>query len=147
MNDCLLPRRRAFTLVEILIVVVILGILAAIVVPQFARATSDTQRAAVADQVNKIRHILAVYYVRSGNRLPNITAGDGTWGELIAPGSSYMRNPPKNPWVGGANASVIAIGNAPDSAFQTTHGWIFDPDTGDIWAGGCDGQDNPLPRP
>ena len=34
---------RAFTLVELLIVVIILGILAAIVVPQFSQASSDAQ--------------------------------------------------------------------------------------------------------
>ena len=36
-------RAKGFTLVEILIVVVILGILAAIVVPQFTNATQDAQ--------------------------------------------------------------------------------------------------------
>ena len=35
--------RKAFTLVEILIVVVILGILAAIVIPQFTSASEDAQ--------------------------------------------------------------------------------------------------------
>ena len=35
--------RSGFTLVEILIVVVILGILAAIVIPQFTNATQDAQ--------------------------------------------------------------------------------------------------------
>jgi len=38
--------RRAFTLIEILVVVVILGLLAAIVIPQFSDFTGDTQRAA-----------------------------------------------------------------------------------------------------
>src|SRR3954469_7304480 len=95
---------KAFTLVEILIVVVILGILAAIVVPQFASATSDAQKSAMADQVAKMRRVLTVYYVRNGNVYPTITAGDGTWGELILPGSSYLRQAPANVWVGGANA-------------------------------------------
>lgn len=38
--------RPGFTLMEILIVVVILGILAAIVIPSFASATEDTRKAA-----------------------------------------------------------------------------------------------------
>jgi general secretion pathway protein G len=138
---------KAFTLVEILIVVVILGILAAIVVPQFASATQDSQRAAIADQIRKVRQAIAVYYVRSGNVYPSITAGSGTWGELIGTGSPYMRTAPANVWIGGANARTIVIGNAPDTAFQTTHGWIWDPATGNLWAGGCNGLDEPLPRP
>ena len=140
-------KRKAFTLVEILIVVVILGILASIVVPQFATATSDAQKSAMLDQVNKVRKALAVYYVRSGNVYPTITAGDGTWGELLSPTSSYMRQAPVNMWVGGANSKVIIIGVAADTAFQTDHGWIFNPATGDVWAGGFDAQDNPFPRP
>jgi general secretion pathway protein G len=139
--------RRAFTLVEILIVVVILGILASIVVPQFASATSDAQKSAMQDQVNRIRKALAVYYVRAGNVYPTITAGDGTWGEMLSASSSYMRQPPSNMWVGGPNSRVIVIGSAPDTAFQTDHGWIFNPATGDVWAGGFDAFDNPFPRP
>lgn len=139
--------KKAFTLVEILIVVVILGILASIVVPQFATATEDTQRAAISDQVRKVRQAIAVYYVRNGNVYPNITAGNGTWGELIVPGSEYMRSAPANVWVGGANAKVITAANAPDSAFQTNYGWIWDQATGRLWAGGCDGSDEPLARP
>jgi general secretion pathway protein G len=144
------PRRlrTGFTLVEILIVVVILGILAAIVVPQFSSATSDAQRSAVQDQVNKVRKAIAIYYVRSGNVYPNIVPGPGatSWGE-IGPGTSYMRTPPANPWVGGPNATVIIHGTGPDAAYQTTHGWIFDPATGQVWAGSCDDDDVPLPRP
>jgi general secretion pathway protein G len=43
--------RTGFTLVEILIVVVILGILAAIVIPSFASATEDTRKAAFAQDL------------------------------------------------------------------------------------------------
>jgi prepilin-type N-terminal cleavage/methylation domain-containing protein len=37
-------RKSGFTLVEILIVVIILGILAAIVIPQFTNASEDARR-------------------------------------------------------------------------------------------------------
>jgi general secretion pathway protein G len=139
---------RAFTLVEILIVVVILGILASIVVPQFASATGDSQKAAMSDQVAKLRRVIGMYYVRNGNALPTITAGDGTWGELIAPGAGYMRMPPpSNLYVGGIHAREIIIRNTPDVGFHTNYGWIFDSASGNLWAAGFDGLDQPFPRP
>ena len=138
---------RAFTLVEVLIVVVILGILAAVVVPQFTNATEDTKKAAIADQTKKIRQAIAMFYVRNGNRYPNITAGSGNaaWGYLIGPG--YFKQAPANAWVGGPNADVVVIGNGPDTAHQTTHGWIWDPATGNLWAGSCDANDVPYAVP
>jgi general secretion pathway protein G len=141
------PKRNAFTLVEILIVVVILGILASIIVPQFASATSDAQKSAMADQIAKIRRALSIYYVRNGNVYPNVTAGDGTWGELLSPGSEYMRAAPVNMWIGGANAKRIILQGNADSGFQVNYGWIFNPVTGDLWAGGFDANDDPYPRP
>ncbi|MDX2132918.1 MAG: type II secretion system protein [Planctomycetota bacterium] len=140
-------RRRAFTLVEILIVVVILGILAAIVVPQFANATGQAQETSTKEQLNRIRKALAIYYVRAGNVYPSITAGNGTWGELLTTTPPYFAQPPANMWVGGANARTIIIRNSADTAFQTTYGWIWDPTSGQVWAGGYDASDAAFPRP
>jgi general secretion pathway protein G len=140
-------RRGAFTLIEILIVVIILGILAAIVVPQFASATSEASRSATFDQLGKLRRAIAVYYFKNGGVYPDVTAGDGTWGSMLGSSGQYLREPPANQWVGGPNAKVISLGNAADAAFDTSHGWIFDPVTGDVWAAGFDAQDQPYPRP
>lgn len=138
--------RTGFTLVEILIVVVILGILSAMVVPQFASATQDATRTATYDQIQSIRRALAVYYVRNNNAYPAISAGAGTWGQLVGETSGYMREAPKNKWVGGPNADIIIIASTPDTAWQQTHGWIYDPATGRVWAGGFDALDEALPH-
>jgi prepilin-type N-terminal cleavage/methylation domain-containing protein len=70
------PVRRAFTLVEILIVVVILGILAAIVTPQFADATEESRRAAFVSELRVF--VDAIEYCRAReNRYPS----DGSTGE------------------------------------------------------------------
>ncbi len=137
--------RRGFTLVEILIVVVILGILAAIVVPQFSSATQQAQHVATLDQLNKLRKALALYYVRSDSVYPTVTAGAGTWGELIA--QNYMREAPVNTWIGSGNSKVIVLGNTADSAFQSTHGWIFDPATGNVFAGSFNANDEAFDHP
>lgn len=142
-------RTGAFTLVEILIVVVILGILAAIVVPQFTDATKQASAMATKDQLVKVREALSVYYVRNASRFPSqLAAGDGTWGELLTTGD-YLRQPPKNFWVDPTNAQVIVFRHpaTPDAGYQTAYGWIYDPQTGDLLAASFDGNDNPYPKP
>jgi general secretion pathway protein G len=138
------PRRSGFTLVEILIVVIILGILAAIVVPQFASATEESARIAAQDQLNKVRNVLAVYEIRHPNERPSIVEGDGTWGELVGP---YFRRPPINHWVGPQTGTRIVFGTGPDTEYQNEYGWIYDEETGKVWAGGFDMYDEPIPKP
>ncbi len=137
---------RAFTLVEILIVVVLLGILAAIAVPQYANATNDARINATRDQLIKIQRALEVYYVRNNNRYPAVTAGDGTWGEIAAVGNTYLREKPLNQWVGGDNAAKVTLGTGPDTSFTIEYGWIYDAATGDVWAAGHDATGRPFPR-
>ena len=70
--------RKAFTLVEILIVVVILGILAAIVVPQFTSATQDAMAGNLQDQLTTLNNQLELYKARNNGRLPpNFVTGAG----------------------------------------------------------------------
>jgi general secretion pathway protein G len=142
--------QRAFTLVEILIVVVILGILAAIVVPQFSNATQQASSTATVSQLAKIRNAVGVYYVRNGNIYPQITAGDGTWGEILTPAGGYMKQPPRNKWVDPAVASTIIIRDTPDTGYTAPsppYGWIFSQTSGQVWAAGFDGTDEPFPHP
>jgi len=135
--------RHAFTLVEILIVVVILGILASIVVPQFSKAVSDSSETATFDQLSKVRRAVTYYYAVN-SAWPPVAAGNGTWGPLIG---NYMRETPANFWVPGSKSKEIVIGAVADTAYQMNYGWIYDDNTGDVWAGGFDLYDNPLPRP
>ncbi len=66
-------RRRAangFTLIEILIVVVILGILSAIIVPQFSNATEEAQETAAHSQLNVLRGQVTLYFAKHGTVAP-----------------------------------------------------------------------------
>lgn len=53
--------QRGFTLVELLIVVIILAILAAIVIPQFSSATDDTKEAALDANLGGLRNAIELY--------------------------------------------------------------------------------------
>jgi len=140
-------KHRAFTLVEILVVVIILGILAAIVSAQFVNATEDSEQRTTRYELNKLRRALDVYRARNGNTLPAVEEGDGTWGEIVGVDQSYLSAAPVNAWVGGENAMVISFGTVPDDAYHTDYGWIYDDTTGQIWAGAFDGDDQALPKP
>jgi general secretion pathway protein G len=66
--------RRGFTLVEVLIVVVILGILAAIVVPQYVNAEGETQEAAVKKDLQSLRSQIGYYYFKENAYPANLQA-------------------------------------------------------------------------
>ena len=60
--------------------------------------------------------------------------------------SKMIKEAPKNDYVGGPNASRVVLGTKPDATFHTNYGWIFNPQTNDLWAVGFDASDKPLPR-
>lgn len=127
-----------FTLVEILIVVVLLGILAAIVVPQFSDASGDAKRTAVEMDLRHIRMQLELYRVQHGGTIPGLvtfeqqmtlssniqgqTAAIGTAGYPLGP---YVQKIPVNPYT---NTNDITAGVAGASA------WYYDETTGDFRA-------------
>ena len=58
---------KGFTLVELLIVVIILAILAAIIVPQFSASTNDAKAAALQSNLSNMRSAIEFYYQEHGD--------------------------------------------------------------------------------
>lgn len=137
--------KSGFTLVEILIVVVILGILSAVVIPRFAQATEEAAVSATVGQLRKLQDALEVYQIRNGYVKPTVVAGSGTWGEIVT-GGDYLRRPPINRWVGPETGAVIIFGQGPDTGFHTSYGWIYNEDTAEVWAAAFDEDGNPFPK-
>lgn len=145
------PRSRhrslsGFTLVELMIVVVILGILAAIVVPVFFNATREARVKATLTELSKLRRHIEVYRIRHAGSPPAITDGDGTWGQIVGP--DHLNAPPTNSYVGGAVSRTIIIRDTPDDAFPTTptYGWIYSPSLDEVWPAGFSPSDEPYPE-
>ena len=59
-------KRKAFTLVEVLVVVVVIGVLAAMVVPKFANAQADARVAATAEDLRLMEVAIGMYYTKTG---------------------------------------------------------------------------------
>ena len=132
---------RAFTLIEILIVVVILGIISSIVTLRFAAATQDAKISATREQLAGIRTAVEVYAARYGV-YPAEGDVEDNWEILVTAGN--FKEVPVNSYVGGENARVIRFADEPDSAYSAEYGWIYDQSRGRVWAAGFDGEDQPL---
>jgi prepilin-type N-terminal cleavage/methylation domain-containing protein len=58
----MLTSKKGFTLIELMIVVAIIGILAAIAIPQFANLVSKSQEGATKGNLGSLRSALSIYY-------------------------------------------------------------------------------------
>jgi type II secretion system protein G len=70
MNTRRNPVKRGFTLIEILIVVVILGILAAIIVPQFTDAAQNAGASSARSQLQSLRSQIELHRVQNNGTAP-----------------------------------------------------------------------------
>ena len=95
------PTQRAFTLIELLLVLVILGILAAIVVPKFAGRTEQAREAAAKTQVANFSTALDAFEVDNGY-YPKGKSGLNDL--VVAPRDAqnwkgpYLKDIPNDPW-------------------------------------------------
>ncbi|MEO0586495.1 MAG: prepilin-type N-terminal cleavage/methylation domain-containing protein [Planctomycetota bacterium] len=143
-------RRNGFTLVEILIVVVILGILAAIVIPQFTSASESAKASSLTTQLQSIRSQLELYQINHNGNYPltGVTATGGTgaatqwsalteitdqFGAVSATGDygPYLQKAPANPFTATANNTAVADEGGTADA---TVAWHYNATTGEIWA-------------
>ncbi len=80
--------QHGFTLVELLIVVIILAILAAIVVPQFAASTTDAEDAVLDTNLQNLRSGIEFYRQEHGHWPSGITSTGATCPAGVASGGA-----------------------------------------------------------
>jgi general secretion pathway protein G len=134
--------RKGFTLVEILIVVVILGILAAIVIPQFTDASTQSKLSSCRTTLQSMRSQIELYKIQHNDTPPALatfdaqmtTYSDANGNTAAAKGGlfiygPYMQRVPTNPW---NDSQTLAAADAAGV------GWVYDEATGDIYIGVAD---------
>jgi len=140
--------KSGFTLVEILIVVVILGILAAIVIPQFTDASTEAKTSRLCSDLQSVRSQIELYKIHHNDKLPGTYTGvsfvdamtsytlqSGALATTQEPAAGvfnpYMQKIPTNPFIDiAADAITVteaATGSAPG---DDTSGWFYNTTTG-----------------
>ena len=154
--------KRAFSLLEIMIVVSVLGILAAIVMPKLQSESTKAKETAAKDNLRILRSAIEVYTVQHKDVPPGYPNGDtsstplgiafslqlikatNSSGQTADPGTAgydlgpYLSNMPANPFNKSKTTQILADNaDLPDAA-TGTYGWIYKPATKEIridWPG------------
>ena len=145
--------KKAFSLYEIIIVVAILGILAAIVIPQFRSHSQQAKESAAKDNLRILRNAIEIYTAQhnstppgyynnnllpAGLFYPQLTAYTDRAGNTTGspaeshPCGPYISEIPENPFNNEASITILEDAeNFPGEA-DGSSGWIYKPATKQI---------------
>jgi len=90
-------QQRGFTLLEIMVVLVIIGVLAALVAPRFLERADDAKVQACKVQMKNIGQALKLYRLQHG-KYPNSSQGLKVLSSADKNGKRYLDAIPKDPW-------------------------------------------------
>lgn len=155
-------KKNAFTLVEVILVVTILGILAALVLPTFQGHIVTARESTAKDSLRTMRTQIELYKWQHGGVLPGYVNGSGAPTALLAlqftgtttetcvasastvPSGAYVYGPyvmklPENPFNDLSNIAYVAAATAfADAVDGTSSGWLYKKETGEFrinWTG------------
>ena len=159
---------RAFTLVEILIVVTVLGILAGVVIPTVGNSSTSAKEGVLRTDLKLLRRFVLIYkgqHIDVGPGYPNgntaeaptedafieqATMSSTPGGETAAPGTPgfdrgpYLERMPVNPFNNMSTIQMLADGEDFPANADGDHGWIYKAATSELRADntgtGSDGQ-------
>ena len=139
--------QKGFTLIEILIVVVIMAVLAAVVVPQFTGSTDDAKKSTADFNLGAVRAIVQTFRAQHAGAIPALDATNKSIPGLISKTDAsgavsatgafgpYLSEIPINPFTGKSDVKA-APAVPPTSANVTASnagGWMYDAATGQLW--------------
>jgi type IV pilus assembly protein PilA len=137
--------KKGFSLVELVIIAAILGIMAAIIVPQFQSQSSQAKKAVAKDHLRMLRSAIELYTAQHGgippgyeNNNPSNSPSSSVFLTQMMISGNYIRKMPANPF--NNLETIMMIGN--NEPFPQNpvdgYGWVYQPATKNIrlsWAG------------
>lgn len=139
-------RRSAFTLIEVLIVVIIMAVLAATIIPQFSSSTADAKMSSLKFNLHTIRSQIEMYKVHHNSTLPALTSfadqmtkatniSGSTSGDNLIYGPYFQGEVPTNPFNDSNALATTTATNETEAkaAVSGTAGWLYNATTGGFY--------------
>ena len=127
-----LHNQRGFTLIELVIIIVVLGILAAVAIPKYQDLSGEAREASARSALGSLRSGITIFYANQA-----VQTGNATWptaAELRTPGTVMAQAIPPNPYQITAPDSIVdATGQPRGTVVGAEGGWAYNATTGEIW--------------
>jgi prepilin-type N-terminal cleavage/methylation domain-containing protein len=124
--------QKGFTLIELVIIIAVLGILAAVAIPKYADITAESKQAATRGALGGLRSGVTIYYANAA-----VTTGTASWptlNQLETSGVVMEQSLPANPYQVSTNAAdSIVTGVTKGTIVGTRGGWAYKASTGEVW--------------
>lgn len=130
-------QQKGFTLVELVIVITVLGVLAAVAVPKFFDFAGDSKQAACKAALGGVRAAIANYYSYTATPAGGGSASYPTLVQLTTAGTVMSTaGIPNNPYSSATSRNAVIAGTSKGTPETdgTDGGWCYKAATGEFWA-------------